>query len=894
MDFKKSSNKKKQKNIDSVSKKTTNKIGLTILKIIFFSFLLLITVGAAIGLGVGKAIIDSAPEITIDDVKPEGYTTIIYDQNGNEIQQLHGEEANRIYVEFDQIPDHFKDAIVSIEDERFWQHNGIDLKGILRAIVTNIKAGDLTQSGASTITQQLIKNNVLSTEKKFKRKIQEQYLAIKLEQELSKEKILEYYMNTANFGRGAYGVQSAALTYFNKDVSELTIAESAVIAGITQLPGYYEPVTNPENNRERQLTVLNKMLELGKITEEEYEEAVNEDVYSHIQIVNQQFVEEQSDYSYFVDEVILRVLNDLKVKKGYTENQAKNLVYRGGLSIFITQDLEMQEIVDNVFATEEYYPPTYETYAVRLLYTLSLETPDGDTIHKYKEAEFDTDEEAIAYKEELKAEWLGTENKLLDERALYIPQPQAAMVIMDYHTGHVKAIAGGRGEKIGNLTFNRATQALRQPGSTFKVLAAYLPAIDTAGYTLGTVIDDVPFEVILGDGSTYSPKNWYDGWPYNYRGLSTVREGIRDSMNILAVKTLFDVGIQTGFDYLEKLGFTTLIDEPDSNGKTDKGLALALGGITKGVSPLELTAAYGAIANKGVYTEPIFYTKILDHDGAILLTNEPTTRTVMKETTAFLLTSAMKDVITSGTGQLANFKTMPIAGKTGTSQDDVDLVFSGYTPYYVGTVWMGYDQNKKMRYSKSYHNIIWRDVMQKIHENLPYKDFETPSGIVGATICTESGKLAVEGLCDHDPRGSTTRYEYFTTSTVPTETCDVHVKVSICNDSHLFATEYCPEDSVEEKIMISRPEPLIPENWDPANPPRIEDFQYELPASMAGEYCNIHGPAFELPEIRLPGENDDDDDDDDDDDNNDNDDDDDNENSNIFRFFPGPDIDFDN
>lgn len=852
MNFEKKAIKKKQKDINSKSKKTAKKVGITLIKTFIITFILLLVVGSAAGLGIVKAIIDSAPPLNLDDVTPEGYTTIIYDLEGNEIQQLHGEDANRIYAQLDQIPKHMQDAVIAIEDKRFWTHNGIDIQGIFRAIISNIKKGDLKASGASTLTQQILKNNVLSKEKAFKRKIQEQYLAIQLEKKIDKNKILELYLNTSSFGRGTLGVQAAANTYFNKDISEITIGEAAVIAAITQRPTYYDPVANPENNRTRQMIVLQEMLDQEYISKEEFDLAAAENVYENIQIINEA-LENQSDYSYFVDEVIRSVAEDLKVQKGYTENEAFNLIYRGGLSIYVTQDKKMQEIVDNVYTNDDLFPPESEMYAVRLLYTLSVQKSDGPK-HHYEEAEFRTNEEAEAHIEKLKSEWVTGNDKILAEKALFIPQPQSAIVIIDYHTGHVKAISGGRGEKIGNQTFNRATQAKRQPGSTFKILAAYLPAIDAMDYTLGTVVDDVPFSVSLGGGTSYSPKNWYDHQPFNYRGLNPVRVAIKDSMNIIAVKTLYDIGPQTAFDYLLNLGFTSLVDSEVMDGKTytDKNLSLALGGITRGVSPLELTAAYGAIANNGVYIKPTFYTKVLNHSGAILLNNEPETKTVMKETTAFLLTSAMQSVITGGTGTLANFKTMPIAGKTGTSQDDEDLLLSAYTPYYVATVWMGYDKPKKMRYSYSYHAVIWREIMKEIHEDLPYKDFSRPNGIVSASICSVSGKLAVPGLCDHDPRGSKIISEYFTTSTVPTETCDVHIKATICENSNLFATEYCPEHTKKEKIFLVRPEPLIPANWDPNNPPRIADYEYELPTSMVGEYCNMHGPVFEVPTVDLP------------------------------------------
>ncbi len=843
MNYGKHSSKRKIEAVNSTATKTKRLISTSFVRVLVLGIVILLVAGAAAGYGVVKAIIDSAPELDVAKVVPEGYTSFIYDPHGVEIQELHTANANRIYVEIDQIPQYLKDAVVDIEDERFYSHNGIDLRGMLRAVFVNLKEGDISE-GASTITQQVIKNTLLTTEQTFTRKIQEQYLAVQLEKELDKDKILELYLNTSPFGRGTNGVQAAAKRYFNKDVSELTLAESACIAGITQLPSYYDPVTNPENNDTKRRLILSYMLANEHITQAEYEEALEEDVYSKIQITNDAF-ESQSDYSYFVDEVIRRVAEDLRVQKGYSENQAYNLIYRGGLSIFSTQDLDMQKIVDATFMNEESFPSQNEDYAINLKYSLSMQTESG-VVHKYADKVLDDKEAADAFIETQKAEWLGENNTFIAENALYIPQPQAAMVIMDYYTGHIKAICGGRGEKIGNQTFNRATQAYRQPGSTFKILAAYLPAIDTAGYTLGTVLDDVPVTFNI-NGEEYSPKNWYSNSEYNFRGLNTVREGIEQSINILAIRTIFDVGVQTSFDYLLNLGFENLVDREEKNGRvyTDKNVVLALGGLTKGVTPLELTAAYGAIANGGIYTEPVFYTRVLDHDGSILLDNQPSSHIVMKESTAYLLTSAMESVMNTGTGYVAKLDpTMGIsyAGKTGTTSDVKDLLFVGYTPYYVATVWMGYDMPYEINTSKSYHKYIWRDVMNAVHKDLPAKRFSVPDDIVTAVICKESGKLAVEGLCDMDPRGSQIITEYYAKGTAPTEYCDVHVKAEIDTLSGMFATPYCPPEVVEERVFIVRPEPLVPEEWDPANPPRIADHAYELPASMAGEYCELHGP----------------------------------------------------
>ncbi len=844
MNYSKDSNKKKQQKLDSAANKVTKKVSTSFVKIILFGILALIIVGGGIGVGVFKAIIDAAPTIeSVEDVMPKGYTTVIYDQNGNEVQRLHSTNGNRLYVELDQIPKNLQNAFISVEDERFWDHNGIDVKGIMRIIFVNIFEGK--REGASTITQQLIRNNILSTEVTLERKVTEQYLAVKLEQKISKEKVLELYLNTISLGPDTNGVQTAAHLYFDKHVKDLTLAESAVIAGITQNPTKYNPIKKPENNREKQLIILNKMLEQNLITQVEHDAAVDEDVYANIQTINQNFTA-SSSYSYYVDEVIKRVIHDLQEKKGYTENQAENLIYSGGLSIYIPQDLKIQEIIDKEYKNDENFPPKSEDYSVKLIYRLSVETEDGDLKHPEKVKTFDTNEEAQKFIEQYKEEMVGENDKILKELPILIPQPQSAMVIMDYHTGHVKAIAGGRGEKVINRSFSRATEATRQPGSTFKVLAAFLPAIDTGGYTLGTVLDDVPTVFNGGAKNKYVPKNWYKG----YAGLSTVRDAISMSRNIIAVKTLQDVGIQTGFDYLLNLGFTTLCDNEEIDGKihSDKNLPLALGGITKGVSMLELTAAYGAIANNGVYIEPTFYTKVLNNDGTVLLEHEPVTKTVMKETTSFLLTQAMLEAVRTGTGTQARFSDMPTAGKTGTTQNSKDIVFVGYTPYYVSTIWMGYDEGKVLQYRDAYHKYLWKNIMGQVHEGLPNKDFEEPPGIVTARICSKSGKLAVPGLCDKALGGSTVYTEYFAKGTEPTEECDVHVKATICKESGLFANEFCPDSSKEERVYIVRPEPFVPEEWNPANPPYIADRKYELPQSMIGEYCNIHGPAPVIPD----------------------------------------------
>ncbi len=852
MNFSKHTTNKKLRSLNSNHKKVTTLIGTSFVRILVFAVVLVAVGGIAAGIGIANAIFDSAPEVDFESMIPEGYTSFIKDQNGNVLRELSIGDANRIYVEIDQIPQHVQDAFIVIEDERFYEHNGIDMRGIFRAIFVNFQSGDLSE-GASTLTQQVIKNNVLSTEKSFERKIQEQYLAVQAEKALEKDEILELYLNTAALGRGTHGVQAAATRYFSKDVSELTVAEAAVIASITQRPTYYDPVINPENNRERQLIILQYLYNAEKITREELTYAVAEDVYGHIQVVNQEF-EANSDYTYFVDEAIRRVRDDLKTK-GYLANQATNLIYRGGLSIYITQDLEMQAVLDNAFANEDNFPTFEDDYNAYLQYSMSVSKNDGSIEHYYKDVVLPSDEDVEQEMANLKAEWVQEGETILSENHFVIPQPQAAMVVMDYYTGHVKAMVSGRGDKIGNNIFDRATQAKRQPGSTFKVLAAYLPAIDTMGFTLGDVYDDVPYTIDVPGSGPYTPNNWYNTKTsaYNFWGLSTIREGIQWSMNLLAIKTIADIGIDTGFDYLKRLGFTTLIEKEERNGQifTDKVISLPLGGVTDGVTLIELTAAYGAIANGGVYTEPIFYTKVLNHDGSILLLKEPESHTVMKETTSFLLTNAMEDVVRSGTATPAKFDGMHIAGKTGTTSDSKDLAFIGYTPYYIAGIWMGHDQPEKMKHDKSYHKILWGNVMSELHVDLEDREFPMPEGIVRVSICTESGLRPVEGLCDNDPRGSTIRSEYFVQGTQPKDSCDVHISATVCETSGFFPTEFCPEEVLVDKVFIARREPLIPENWDPEDPPRIKDYEFEIPASMEGEFCPIHGHEELAPPIQL-------------------------------------------
>lgn len=767
------------------------------LRVFFLVLCILILAAAGLCIGAWISIIKSAPEINTSDIVPSNFTSIIYDDNGVEIDKLHGEE-NREYVTLDMIPEDLQNAVVSIEDERFYDHNGIDIKGIFRALIIDIKERNFSQ-GASTITQQLIKNEILTSDKKITRKLQEQYLAVKYEKELektlgskeaAKDYILELYLNTISLNHGLNGVGAAAEYYFGKEVSELDLAECACIAGITKNPSKYSPISNPEANKERQTIVLQKMLELGYITQEEHDAALAEDIYSNL--VGKQKSDEDSVslHNYFVDHLIVTLAEDLQTQKNLTKQEAYNLIYSGGLQIYSTMSQDIQSRLESVFADDSLFPPSDKTYDAS--YTISvLNTQTNEQEHHSESKTVANRDEAEAFAEEVKAKYVDDTHKLVLDNLTVSNSLQAAMTIIDYHTGNIKAVVGGRGTKSGDLVFNRATQAYRQPGSCFKVLAAYLPAIDQDLYAAGSFLKDEPFSV-----GGWSPNNW---WGSSYRGYATVREGIRDSMNILAAKVIVDAGVYNSYNYLKNLGFENVTEE-DINANT------SLGGLTNGVTVLELTAAYGAIANGGVYMKPTPYTKVLDHDGNVLLEyNDEGTR-VMKETTAFLLTDMMEDVISGGgTGGLARFQknNMPVAGKTGTTNDDKDLVFAGYTPYYAAGIWMGYDTPKKISYDKSYHLIVWRAIMDQLHDNLPYKEFEKPDGIMTASYCAIQNAIPISGVCSADYYGAgyygnMVSTDYCVAAIAPTSECTAHSMYRICKESGNLAGPNCPEDVIEE------------------------------------------------------------------------------------------------
>lgn len=841
----------------SKAQKVASKLVLWLVKLVLVLFTVGIILSVSLGYGIFKGIIDAAPEIDVASIEPSGYATMVYDSKGNLTETLVKSGSNRLEATYEELPQCLIDAFVAIEDSRFWSHHGVDLRSMIRAavgILTNNPAG-----GGSTLTQQLIKNNIFaggnedSFGEKLERKLQEQYLAIQLEKIMDKEIILKNYLNTINLGNNTLGVKSAAKRYFGKDVSDLTLSEATVIAGITQNPTKYNPLSEKgqKNNEEKRRVILQYMYEQGKISKEDQEEALADDVYSRIQNVDLVTQESQNPYSYFTDELTEQVMTALQEKLGYTESQASNLLYAGGLSIYTTQDPDLQAIVDE----EVNNPDNYDVVYYSVDYRLSIQHEDetvtnysDETMKTYYRTDlgqtsydglFKTKEEADATIAAYKSAMTKEGDTVLGEVVYYILQPQVSFVLMDQHTGYVKAVNGGRGTKEISLSLNRATNTLRQPGSTFKVLTAFAPALDTCGATLSTVYYDAPYTV---GQKTF--RNWYA--KKGYMGYSTIRDGIVYSMNIVAVRCMMEtVTPQLGVEYARNFGITSLTE-------TDYNAATALGGITKGVSNLELTGAYAAIANGGIYTKPVFFTKILDHNGKVLLENEPQTKRVLKDSTAFLLTDALAESMESSrmyaspgvslnsTSVPANIPGMSNAGKSGTTTSNVDIWFVGYTPYYTAGIWSGCDDNQKISAigsSTSYHKRIWKQIMARAHEGLADTGFPVPDSIETASVCRKSGMLPNPGVCEADPRGSAVYTEYFAKGTVPTQVCDHHVAITVCGESGGLPTEFCPLESRHSRTVLVTPE---------GESGGTDDSRYAMPGP-----CTVHTQSA----VVLPSEN---------------------------------------
>lgn len=855
-------------------------------------------------------ILTTAPEIDPYSIN-SGFeeTSLIFDKDKNLLEKVETAEY-RTFVKLNKVPQFLKDAFISIEDERFYEHPGVDPKGILSSLYENFKAGGVVR-GASTITQQLIKNTFLSNEQTLTRKLKEIYLALNLETKLSKDQILESYLNMISLGQNSYGVQEASRTYFSKNVDEINIAQAALLAGIVKGPNIYQPfyrvsplkfdeatmrkigeteilgekyilVFNTKSVQ-RQKVILKKMLELGKINKAEYDEAINFDVVASLKPSAKK---ETEITSYATDYVKNQVVEDLMEKYQITKQKAQERLFTGGLRIYSTIDTKVQKDLDEVNRNfNGILLGDLKRYKAPLLVDRNLDKAgnivdkDGNLVYYKKEnlltddgylfipkGEFSinangdlaiTSSRILAYKKStdiqdyytidgsknllthrvgglavpdayylrqarhsliIKAEFFEkndkfykvneTGNLFINPEYFYnnktgLVQPQSATVIMDYKTGHIVAMIGGRDVK-GSRILNRATDTARQPGSSMKPLAVYLPALDN-GFTAASPILDIP--MITADGKVW-PNNVYTG----FKGITTLRESLIYSINVSSARTLKKIGIPTSIKYLKKLGIINeenpskdnFVQASENKTHNDENLAsLALGGMTKGVSPLDMTAAYSAIANDGVYNEPIIYTKVLDKDGNIVLEKEAKQRRVVSPQIAYVMKDILRSTAYEHTGKNAIIKGQASAGKTGTTDYNADFWFVGFTNYYTAATWMGNDSPKITITQNSWLAAkLWGHIMTKIHQDKESKpQFAQPDGIVKAYVCTKSGKKPNQ-FCSSDPRG-VVREEIFAKGTEPTETCNVHVALEVNSSNNKLATEFTPEELKITKVFTA-------------------------------------------------------------------------------------------
>ena len=683
------------------------------------------------------------------DFSVEGFaldqTSVIYYQDRQtgqweELRKLY-EKENRVWIGLEEIPLNLKNACIAIEDRRFPEHQGVDWLRTIRASL-NIFSGNEIY-GASTITQQLIKNLTHEDEVTVRRKLVEIFRALEFEDKYSKDDILEWYLNIIPLGEGAYGVQAASMVYFGKNAEDLTLAECASLIGITKNPSYYDPYLNQEANKQRQVDILYTMMEQGYISREEYETAKNEELV----FVNKstQTSGNGNYFTYFEDQVINDVVYDLMEKTGYEYNVALRMLQTGGYKIYCTIDPEVQAQVDEIYTDLSNIPKTESSQ-----------------------------------------------------------QLKSAMVILDNETGDVVAMAGGVGKKEGSLTYNIATQSYLQPGSILKPISVYAPALELGLITPATVYDDTPYQFTD-----------FASWPKNmdntYHGLVSINDAVEQSLNTVAVKLVAQMGTRTSFDFAkEKMGLTSLVEERvTANGAvlTDNDLApLALGALNGGVTVLDMAQAYGTFTNQGMFREARTYTRVLDSNDKVILDNTQDTTVAMNEKTVWYSTYMMMNTVENGTGAGAKLENMQVAGKTGTTDDDKDRWFAGFTPYYTAVTWCGYDYPEEVKLVDSTENpaiTLWRKVMEGVHEDLPSAKFHRPTDVVKVEYCQDSGLLAGHA-CQNDVRGDRTVTGELCLEDVPTKTCDVHTMVEIC-DGHV-ANEFCgqvPGNALEEVGMLN-------------------------------------------------------------------------------------------
>lgn len=751
---------------NSKKQKKNKKIGWKIFRVFLFVFLALIIVGAGIVLGVISGIVDDTDSISLDDLELLPQTTFLYDMNGNDLASLYDSE-NRIMISYDDLPKNTVNAIVAIEDERFFTHHGVDIKRTLGAILQYVSTGGGSSFGGSTITQQLVKNITSDKEYAWQRKIREWYRAISLESKLSKEKIFESYVNTIYYGDGSYGIQVASRHFFGKDVSNLDLAESATIAAMIQSPEVTNPYKSDEAKQklmDRQKLVLEKMKELGMISDEEYESAVNEEV-----AFNAADTSIGGDQTYFVDAVVEAVIADLMDQKNVSRGIAQKMIYTDGYKIYTTQDPSVQSSIDSAFTN----------------------------------------------------------------RSIFYNNMQGSMVVMDQSTGEVRGLIGGAYEKTGALTFNRATQSRRQPGSCMKPFGAYGPAFEKGILSPGAGIDDCQFTM-----GNWTPHNWYSG----FYGYVTVRYAIMDSMNIPAARANLLVNDEDYcWDFAYNCGLKGLVE-------SDKTAAsLALGGVTRGFTTLEVANAYATIANNGVHIEPRLYTKVEDRNGKVVLDNtKAEEKRAMKDSTAYMLASCLSSVVKDQGGTAygaVSIKngTIECAGKTGNTNDDRDRWFCGFTPYYTIACWTGYDDNSVIGRGYPYDSTkLFNTVMNAICQDKAAANFVQPDSVTSVELCKDSGKVPTDA-CRNDPRGSRVAKDLVAKDSIPTDTCTVHEMVNICTVTGKIASATCP--STTRSVITRSYSPsqgAYPADWSYMKPSATCDGNHSGSSSSGGSRVVIY------------------------------------------------------
>lgn len=739
----------------------------TTLKILFVCVLVFGCACVGLVLGVAKAYIDTTPELDVSLLTKSERTSYIYDKDGNLITTYAG-LIYRDWVNIEDVPDMLINAVIAVEDVRFYRHNGVDYKRLFAAVVGSLSAS--SDAGGSTITQQLVKNKLLSSEVSYRRKIQEAYLAIEVENTIEKSDVLEAYLNDVYLGNSNYGVKTAAKDYFGKELSELTIRECAMIAGMIKAPNTTDPRKNTyerfydsgENKMDitdaRTDEVIEKMYDAGFITKEQRDAALADTVY----IMEESPRATTDDMLYFVEyamqDVVThllasRELLDTKTNRAAIENELQS----GGYSIYLTVDTEMQQIVQDTLANWDDYPELENEDAATRVTT----TSDGTEIVE--------------------------------------PEPQAAAVVIDYRTGELRAIVGGREAPQILRGWNRAYQSETEVGSSIKPLTVYGPALDL-GLSPASVVANLPQAIEGWDTETGYPSIGSS----QYIGLISLRRGLVSSLNVAAARVLMEtVTTKVAAEYLVNLGV-------DSSRVNETGSGLALG--TTGITPIEMAAAYGAIGNMGEYLEPLSFTRVVDSEGRVILDAEDirVSHQVFKQTTAYMLVDMLTNAVESGTGTNAQIDGITVAGKTGTNSDYSSAYFAGITPYYSAVVWVGHDSYEEKLASGSTGGKVaaplWQAFMEKIHEELVDKPIIDASpvelGLVKRTVCAVSGKLATEA-CYFDANGLVPITDWFDKSTAPTESCDMHVLTQVCMDSEQPASPYCTNVQTKSILLIN-------------------------------------------------------------------------------------------